>query len=937
MTIMKAFTYCLMTSNYVRYGAQQSKTDLDKTKCLLNLLLHFFETLPNYNHIQLLLITCCHKKSDIHMNIIVHNLTIFLFRGRRFVGGRRTESLSTLSSEELMKRAARIMTIQRKRRSTPDMEILIPRTEPNPWRSTGPLAKENLMSKYTGRRPVMGQGTDSDCMTRYLAKVNQSGAQIPESIRYEEFLPAGAPLLDFLAVSMDRIETWKLPPRDEISFYQRARGLSTSMLDNVKVDEIIVGQSRAGQIERSMEIFWENWGKDQRMLPTQTVSMDNEEIQITLYDVYRLAGKIRCEFPILSSEDVDKVTRYPGVPEDRWVQLPVRIMLGNGLSWALMITINLEVNSQGRYILEKKIKVQDMLLDFLEEIPICTGLGVRTDATDVEFYYTLFSDRKIKLKGFIDLTSLSVLCGYNMRSMSMTPMGVNVVGHTLNKCASTGDGKWSLRWRMIPDPLKIYALGDLMFGHIAYSVLSSILIRDVFPDPDIVNRCLNVSDHWFSIAWVLELIAFSLDGVEVHNVDFDSARSRSEMIRSLRFRYSESSTLMERSPARIELWCDLLGGWPALTSGGCRFIYQARERFLSQVKILKKSGFKWVLDVRMKDMGERFESYSRFGIHKDKLDACNYTDPAPFQYGMFRPRSLKVPAIRFDPEKVKTFKIGKFCKTQTRGVKAVIFEWARLNPNKIRDFLSRLSTDPSFCKFYYGVYQGLRLIFKRLFNTEAMRIPDLDKKFLLNIKENLKKEEELKRKSWELFQSREIRCKHLQSVLKSTDQEDQTLCLENIPKLPEWVSRRKGRKRNRSRSRSRSKSRSSRKKSRTDATSQERKDDYTKESMEQEVIVEGNERAQVPIEQEVVVEDNCEDVVIIDLEEEEDDVEIPGINDPKPEAKKVMPEKRKKKKGKKGKKVPGKAPTYDEMIEAREVHDTDDEYGLECHFSEQLF
>ena len=54
---MKAFTYCLMTSNYVRYGAQQSKTDLDKTKCLLNLLLHFFETLPNYNHIQLLLIT----------------------------------------------------------------------------------------------------------------------------------------------------------------------------------------------------------------------------------------------------------------------------------------------------------------------------------------------------------------------------------------------------------------------------------------------------------------------------------------------------------------------------------------------------------------------------------------------------------------------------------------------------------------------------------------------------------------------------------------------------------------------------------------------------------------------------------------------------------------------------------------------------------------
>jgi len=75
------------------------------------------------------------------------------------------------------------------------------------------------------------RGSDSDCMSKYLAKVNQSGLQIPESIRFEDFLPAGAPLLDFLAVSMDRMETWKLPPRDEISFYQRARGLSRSMID----------------------------------------------------------------------------------------------------------------------------------------------------------------------------------------------------------------------------------------------------------------------------------------------------------------------------------------------------------------------------------------------------------------------------------------------------------------------------------------------------------------------------------------------------------------------------------------------------------------------------------------------------------------------------------------------------------------------------------
>lgn len=61
--------------------------------------------------------------------------------------------------------------------------------------------------------------------------------------------------------------------------------------------------------------------------------------------------------------------------------------------------------------------------------------------TDIEYFFSLFSRSKVVMTGFIDLTSLAVLTGYNMRAMSMTPMGVNVVGHTLNKCTSTGDGK----------------------------------------------------------------------------------------------------------------------------------------------------------------------------------------------------------------------------------------------------------------------------------------------------------------------------------------------------------------------------------------------------------------------------------------------------------------------------------------------------------------
>lgn len=100
-----------------------------------------------------------------------------------------------------------------------------------------------------------------------------------------------------------------------------------------------------------------------------------------------------------------------------------------------------------------------------------------------------------------------------------------------------------------------------------------------------------MTDHWFSLAWIVELIAFSLDGVEVQNVDFDAARTRAEMIKSLRFRYSESSTLMQESPVRLMLWCSLIGGWPSLSSEGCRFLHQDRKKFVDQFAVLKKSGF----------------------------------------------------------------------------------------------------------------------------------------------------------------------------------------------------------------------------------------------------------------------------------------------------------------------------------------------------------
>ena len=880
-----------------------------------------------------------YTSSHLNMYILYHKLIFVLFRGgeARMSNRKCKETLVALGSKELTSRAARTMISQRKISSTPEMSLLIPRISPNPWRNTGPLEKSEIMKNYCGYKPVMGRGSDAQCMNKYLEKVVQDGIQVPQHININEFLPAGAPLLDFLASTIERAETWKYPPQEEIKFYQKARSLSYNLLEDVIVKEIIVGETTDEEIRSIGTWMWKQWEKDQRMNPTQIISLDNEEIQSTLYDVYRLAGKIECESPRVATKIEEKEQR-PGLPEDRPCQLPTKIMFGNGLSYCVIISINLERNSRGEYLIQR-LRVQDEVVKLLESLPVCTGLGIRGDVTDIEFYYSILYGRTVSLQGYVDLAALAVMSGYNLMSKSMTPMAMQVIGTTMNKCCSTGDGKWAFGWFELPESLCVYGIGDILFGHVCYSILSTILVRDVFPDPEITCKFFGVPDQWFAMAWILELVAWSLDGIEIHNVDFEKARTREEMILSLRYRYSSESSLMDVSPSKVKIWCKLLGGWPSITSGGCRFLLQAREKFLDQALTLKKSKFKWKLKVTMKEISPSFISYARFGLSPIVISQCKFTDPAPFHFGLFRPRSCSVPPLLMNPEKIKPATIGKLVKVQPRLMKSVIFEWARMNPYRIQKIFDRLVRDELFRKYVRGTYQGLRMIYRRIHNKEAVRIKEMDEAFIDNIAGQLVDEEERARKSLEMYRSRKERCEHLRNALRTKDDEDQTLCLEELPKLPDWKPRRRGRKRARSRSYVRESKRSriqnpsvsgcviGPKQSQDtdqslDPSQGSDKGGEYEETRSIRVIDHPETREEKMIVEEIVIEDDGE--ILSDLE---------GINDPKPSCRKMISERKKKKKGKK--KGSTVKRTYDEIIEAEIARDSDD-CDLEVYFSGDL-
>ena len=97
----------------------------------------------------------------------------------------------------------------------------------------------------------------------------------------------------------------------------------------------------------------------------------------------------------------------------------------------------------------------------------------------------------------------------------MTALGVQVVGTVLNKTVLTGDDLWGLPWADLPPSLLVYGIGDIRFGYICYSVLAGIILRDLFPEPDIVCKTLKTEQRG-AVSWILEWIVKSLEGVDLH-------------------------------------------------------------------------------------------------------------------------------------------------------------------------------------------------------------------------------------------------------------------------------------------------------------------------------------------------------------------------------------------------------------------------------------
>ena len=72
----------------------------------------------------------------------------------------------------------------------------------------------------------------------------------------------------------------------------------------------------------------------------------------------------------------------------------------------------LKQNRDGEYLISK-LEIQEELLDFHEQIPLATGVGVVKDITGLEFFYSTVSNRNLEMKSSVPVDELELETQFN--------------------------------------------------------------------------------------------------------------------------------------------------------------------------------------------------------------------------------------------------------------------------------------------------------------------------------------------------------------------------------------------------------------------------------------------------------------------------------------------------------------------------------------------
>lgn len=524
-------------------------------------------------------------------------------------------------------------------------------------------------------------------------------------------LPRGMTLKNALKIDQLNTKSWTQPCLDN----NRKRKAFT-------INEISVTDFRKFDFERIMKANV-HIQQDARnlILNSTAVPFSVETIRVPT-KIYRELSK---------DHPTETVIEFEYDPSDSdYVNVASRLIIGYGRNAAVAIgfgftEVDFDANKSDirRYVFKYSILPED-ISKFLKNLPPMYSVDANRQIRSLNGTLTDLYNVYMKFSVF-ELGSLAIASGCFMNVYSLFSFSAVILNKPFPEGIESMDQKWARDWDELPSSMKQYVRDKFQLMYDTYAILSGLLLRNIFPDPDITLSITELSQPAF-ISWFLHFVALALSEANLIN-------QTSQM--STRF-----NKLLELGPdtGLLGILADLIIDIPVANFGGARYLHHARNQFLKKqyytlcnIKLFKYPG-------ESPNTSKNLDNESYILMYNREY--FNDSGKPVFTLGLLPSPQFENSVLIFDPEVDDVISFEDY---NGRNLAADLKEWGRLNVDKIPslfDMLRELTVE-DLGKFWIGkigTYTHLSNIYFNVMNVRIV-VPDLERSLKMR-KERIEEE-----------------------------------------------------------------------------------------------------------------------------------------------------------------------------------------------------
>ena len=584
---------------------------------------------------------------------------------------------------------------------------------------------------------------------------------------------SGAPIISYLAKDIDEHAGtgYAVPDKPHLKTLISNAGVDLSSAAKVETRRIGLFDSDK---ETTSFINWcqQNYDADQEKFPSGMMNVHMQLASVT----GEYTDKI-----VQHQENYNKPNHYDGPvlfgenPGNDGALIIQEVCFGNGITWCARVNLGLEsiYHNDGtfdRYAWSvNKLHTDNKMLKYLLKFDFYVGTSSPACVTDLGRQLLNMYQIHVKMPKTVTVKALSAAAGWQAELASdWMAVTTNLICNGALTSKPQGVDEEHIIYAETNNNSVVNAsiLGILRFTHVTTTVLLSVLIRNLFPDPEVCCAILELSQK----DWVTYLIHLIITQLADHGLSLKAKKestTRGELLLSLRVLETYDNGFYktkykQKEPLEsLRRFSQLLPNWPSITYGGPRFLHIVRQCFIEQYEVLKSINHvnAYIAPNFNKEIDQDFVRVVTFDRLLSPMPTVLPPEPKP---GLVAWPEFADNIFQVDPGNLVTEELFQEAARLNRNVQTGIYEAVRLNPHLYGDLvqaIEHVDLDKYEFRFWKKVafYDRLRLCAYRTTGKNVPRSQKMEE--LIKKKQTFVLNEQMEAKSGEFRKERKELCK----------------------------------------------------------------------------------------------------------------------------------------------------------------------------------